>query len=217
MHYEILVEDMSGKAMLDNLLPKIIIHTKNTFRVHAYKGLGIIPRNLKTAHGVSNRILLEQLPRLLRGYGNVHKVDKEQILIVVCDLDDRNEKEFLSELKSLSDNCPVKPKAEFCLAIEEGEAWLLGDIAAIKQAYPKALDNVLLRYKNDSICGTWELLADALCKGGHLKLKKDGFQAIGTQKSKWASTIAPYMDVCNNKSPSFNNFKRTVEKYNDAR
>jgi len=48
VHYEILVEDMSGKAMLDNLLPKIIIHTKNTFRVHAYKGLGIIPKNLKT-------------------------------------------------------------------------------------------------------------------------------------------------------------------------
>ena len=94
MHYEILVEDISGKAMLEILLKKIIINTKNTFRIHAYKGLGTIPKNLKTAHGVSNRILLEQLPRLLRGYGNVHKVDNEQILIVVCDLDDRNERKF---------------------------------------------------------------------------------------------------------------------------
>ena len=75
-------------------------------------------------------------------------------------------KRFLEEMNEVLDSCDPKPQACFCLAIEEGEAWFLGDIPAIKQAYPKAKDTVLNRYVNDSICGTWELLADAVFPGG---------------------------------------------------
>ena len=65
-------------------------------------------------------------------------------------------------------------RPRFCLAIEEGEAWLLGDIPAIKKAYPQARDAVLNGYGNDSICGTWELLADAVVRGGSTALDKEG-------------------------------------------
>lgn len=34
MHFEILVEDMSGKIALDILIPKIIDIKENTFKVH---------------------------------------------------------------------------------------------------------------------------------------------------------------------------------------
>jgi hypothetical protein len=94
----------------------------------------------------------------------------------------------------------------FCLAIEEGEAWLLGDIPAVKQAYPKAKGAVLQTYENDSICGTWELLADAVYEGGAKALKDKGWMAVGVEKSRWASEITPLMDVAGNKSPSFRSF-----------
>ena len=98
----------------------------------------------------------------------------------------------------------------FCIAIEEGEAWLLGDIFAIKAAYPKAQDNVLNGYENDSICGTWELLADAVFNNGSDALKKQGWQAVGRAKSAWAENIAPHMDVDANASPSFRYFRDKV-------
>ena len=68
MHFEVLVEDQSGKVMLDILLEKII-DEPHTFEVKSYKGIGHIPRNLTSASDASKRLLLDQLPRLLRGYG----------------------------------------------------------------------------------------------------------------------------------------------------
>jgi hypothetical protein len=68
MHIEILVEDQSGKAFLDIAVERMI-SDGHTFQVHAYKGIGRIPRNLNRSGDASKRILLDQLPRLLRGYG----------------------------------------------------------------------------------------------------------------------------------------------------
>ncbi len=44
-----------------------------------------------------------------------------------------------------------------------------------------------------------------------VELFKNGPVLIGTEKSEWAEKITPFMDVNNNKSPSFNSFKNTVE------
>ena len=101
----------------------------------------------------------------------------------------------------------TSPETRFCIAIEEGEAWLLGDMPVIKAAYPKTKDDILNSYKNDSICGTWELMADAVSPGGSRKLKGKGWQAVGIEKSAWAEKIAPYMNVDTNKSPSFCYFR----------
>ena len=68
MHFEVLVEDQSGKKALDILIPKII-GDQHTFRVIEYRGIGHIPKNLKSSTDASKRILLNQLLRLLRGYG----------------------------------------------------------------------------------------------------------------------------------------------------
>ncbi len=68
MHFEVLVEDQSGKAMLDILLKKII-DEPHTCEVKAYRGIGRIPKNLKSTDDVRKRQLLNQLPRLLGGYG----------------------------------------------------------------------------------------------------------------------------------------------------
>jgi hypothetical protein len=209
MHFEILVEDQSGKKALEILVPKII-DPKHTFKVIAYKGIGHIPKNLKSHINVSKRILLDQLLRLLRGYGNTfagYPEDYPAAVILVCDLDNQCLKFFRKELNDNLNRCHPQPQTRFCIAIEEGEAWFLGDIPAIKEAYPRAKEAVLGEYVNDSICGTWEKLADAVYEGGATLLSEKGWQAVGAQKAEWASKIAPQMNVTKNASKSFNYFR----------
>ena len=205
MHFEILVEDQSGKKTLDILVPKIIGNA-HTFKVRSYKGIGRVPNNLRGKSDPNKRILLDQLPRLLKGYGNTfahYPPDYLAALILVCDLDDKCLKKFRSELHGILNKCTPKPETRFCIAIEEGEAWFLGDIPAVKTAYPKAKDAHLNSYINDSICGTWEKLADSIYPGGCQALSSLGYKLIGAEKIKWAERIAPLMNVENNKSPSF--------------
>lgn len=47
MHFEILIEDKSGEEALNILLPKMINIEQHTFKIHSYKGIGQIPKNLK--------------------------------------------------------------------------------------------------------------------------------------------------------------------------
>ena len=214
MHFEILVEDQSGKRMLDILIPKII-GEQHTFRVIDYRGTGHIPRNLASSTDARNRLLLNQLPRLLRGYGNTfanYPADYPAAVILVCDLDDKCLKLFREELFTILNACNPKPETRFCIAIEEGEAWLLGDLPAIKVAYPNARDSVLNHYENDSICDTWELLADAVFRGGANRLRNEGWRSVGREKSTWAERIAPHMNVETNKSSSFCYFRQKIRE-----
>ena len=55
VHFEIFVEDQSGKQALDILVQKIIEISKHTFRVIAYKGIGRIPKDIGAKADVSKR------------------------------------------------------------------------------------------------------------------------------------------------------------------
>ena len=213
VHFEILVEDQSGRKLLEILVPKII-GREHTFRVSAYKGIGRLPKGLRSGEEARRRILLDQLPRLLRGYGRTFAYYPEDTVavVVVCDLDDKCLKHFRRELLDLLDRCEFKPKTRFCIAVEEGEAWLLGDLSAVKNAYPRAREPVLKAYENDSLCGTWERLADAVYPGGSRALSAAGWQVVGAEKSLWAEKIAPHMNVAENLSPSFCYFCRKIRE-----
>ena len=209
MHFEILVEDHSGKKALEILVPKII-RDEHTFVVYSYKGIGRIPKNMRDANDASKRILLENLPKLLKGYGRTfagYPNDYLAAVILVCDLDDKCMKAFREELFGILNNCNPQPKTHFCFAIEEGEAWFLGDLNAVRNAYPKAKNDVLNKYVNDSICGTWEKFADAVYPGGAQALSTKGWQAVGAEKLKWAEEVSPHMDISNNNSLSFCYFR----------
>lgn len=208
MHFEILVEDQSGKKALDIIVPRII-GEEHTFKVIAYKGIGRIPRNLTTGVDASKRILLDNLPRLLAGYGKSWQ-HYPAAVFVICDLDDKCLKNFRQELFNILNGCNPKPETRFCIAVEEGEAWFLGDIPAIKAAYPKAKEMVLSTYVNDAICGTWERMADAVYNGGSVALAAQGWQAVGAEKSRWAENISPHMVVTDNMSPSFSYFRKKL-------
>jgi hypothetical protein len=91
----------------------------------------------------------------------------------------------------------------FRLAIEEIEAWYLGDGDALRAAYPRGKWAALDGYVQDSICGTWELLADALHPGGIRAVRRAGWPLPGKLKDQWAESIGPLMDPERNQSPNF--------------
>ena len=67
--------------------------------------------------------------------------------MVVVDLDDRDCIGFKQELLQIQSKCYPKPRVLFRLAIEEMEAWLLGDRDAIVKAFPRAKMNALHSYR----------------------------------------------------------------------
>jgi len=206
MHIEVLVEDSSSAALIEFLMPQVIglQGDPHSWRIHPYKGVGRIPQGLVAKGDPSKRALLDQLPRLLIGYGKTPGIDA---VVVVLDSDNRPCKDFLSELQVLLKRCNPAPNTLFRLAIEEMEAWILGDRPALLAAYPKARKDVLARYVQDSICGTWELLADAVHRGGHASIQKAGWPLPGQLKHEWVRKISPGMDIERNASPSFGKFR----------
>lgn len=215
MHIEILVEDSSGARLLEILLPKILgtQGQSHTWRLHSYKGIGRIPPGLQPQVDPSKRILLDRLPNLLLGYGNTPGIDA---VVVMLDTDQRNCAQFLYELKSVADACNPRPTTLFRLASEEIEAWYLGDRQALLSAYPREKSHILEKYTQDSPCGTWELLADAIYSGGSKAIQKTGWPLPGQIKHEWAKKIGPLMELQRNVSPSFGKFrdglKRLVSK-----
>jgi len=213
MHFEILVEDASGNVLLGWLLPKILgpVGDPHTWRTHAYRGIGRVPRDLRGKTDPWKRILLDRLPAILAGYGR-SQPGTDSAVVVIVDLDDRDCTGFKQELLQIQERCRPRPKVLFRLAIEEMEAWLLGDTAAICRAFPRAKKNVLHSYSQDSICGTWETLADAIFPGGSSMLKAEGYPRIGEEKCKWASLIGRRLDVESNLSTSFRVFRAGLLK-----
>jgi hypothetical protein len=203
MHFEVLVEDASGELLLSSLLPKILgaFGQPHTWRTHPYKGIGRVPPNLRGKTDPWKRVLLDQLPRLLAGYGRSLR-DQDAAVVVIVDVDDRDCIAFKQELIQILKRCRPKPRTLFRLAIEETESWLLGDRKAIAKEFPRAKEGVLNSYVQDSICGSWEKLADAVFPGGHLALKAEGYPRIGEEKCKWASLIGRLINVESSPSPS---------------
>lgn len=201
MHIEVLVEDSSGAALMTHLMPKLLGSSagEHGWRIHDFKGVGRIPKNLTLKSDARIKTLLDKLPKMLEGYG---KSGYEAVLVVV-DTDRHDAAAFRRELERLLAQCPHAPKTVFGLATEEIEAWYLGDREAVLQAFPRADKKVLNTYQQDAVCGTWELLADAVVKGGSAVLKKQGFHTAGEFKHDCANRIGPLMELARNVSPSF--------------
>lgn len=209
MHIEVLVEDSSGAALMAHLMPKLLgeAASEHTWRIHNYKGIGRIPKKMTAHTDVAKKTLLDNLPRLLEGYGRTPGYDA---VLVLVDTDDRNVAAFRRELGQVLAQCPHAPQTVFGLATEEIEAWYFGDRTALLEAYPHADRKVLQKYQQDAVCGTWEMLADALVKGGAAALNKQGFHKAGEFKHECAKRIGPLMDVACNQSPSFQKTREGV-------
>jgi hypothetical protein len=214
MHFEFLIEDNSGKILLDKILPKIF-PSEHTWKLHSYKGAGHLPKSTSNK-SPQNRMLLANLPKLISGYGNTFPKNNLKThntsIVIILDSDNNLPKKMFNDIEKLISNCKTKPDTNVFLATEEFEAWLLGDKLAISAAYPKTKKNILNSYSQDTVCGTWEKLADAIYPGGSQNLKSNPFYEIGKTKSEWASRIGENLNIEKNTSPSFIRFRDSLRK-----
>lgn len=213
MYFHFLIEDRSSAILVELLMKKITFNRPDlTYRCTAFSGLGgFTPKN--TVKETKTGKLLNDLATYLRGF-NKSLSGFPSVVIIVLDNDDNDSKKFQVELESVAQDNNITIDYVFCIAVEEMEAWLLGDRAALVAAYPSAKSQILNSYKQDSICGTWEVLADAVYPGGLVKLKRScpTYREIGAYKCEWAQKIGAHMDPEKNQSPSFQRFLSELKK-----
>lgn len=219
MYIQFLIEDISGKILIDAIMKKYIEESPANnveYNILPYKGIGGFSKG-KNVQNIKSQHLLNDLPKRLKAF-NAYLLHKEDAcLFIILDNDTRNPLEFRKKLENIACRESIKIDHVFCIAIEEMEAWLLGDYKAIQAAYPKMHDRIASKHSNyaqDSICGTWEFLADILTRGGIGQFKKQNPTVfdIGKCKSEWAENIGQYFDIRQNTSPSFQFFISNLDK-----
>lgn len=209
MYFQFLIEDKSGRVLVEKIMDKFCGINDNVFyECKHFHGIGGFTKK-NTVKETKTGKLLNDLATSLRGFEKrLQHMPDGAAIFVVLDNDTRETELFRNELEQVAESNNIQIDHVFCIAVEEMEAWLLGDEAAIKTAYPNAKLNHLKNYKQDSICGTWEILAEIVFEGGMKKFAEEcpTYVEAGTVKCEWAEKIGQYMDLDNNKSPSFQFF-----------
>lgn len=220
LRIEALVEDRSGTVLLRHLLERYFADRAGTMIPHKlylrpHKGLGNLPQAPEFAPGRHKYGLLHLLPAKLRAYEKVLN-PQDSLLLIVLDADENDPARLRQQLQNLLGMTAPDHPCIIAIAIEELEAWLLGDFAAIKAAYPEADYNRYRRYRQDAVCGTWELLAEVILGKQARRLIRAGYPAVGEYKHRWAEKIAPNLVLDRNRSPSLQLFLAELEAYTDA-
>lgn len=219
MQIEFLVEDSSGKKLLEEIMKKYIQEMPLfpiEYSILPYKGIGGFSKGTN-AKNVKAQQLLNDLPKRLKAIQAKYWGVQDVSIIVVLDNDTRDTIKFQEDLERLAQRENIFIDHVFCIAVEEMEAWLLGDRNALQAAYANVADRISSKYssyKQDSICGTWECLADMLTKGGIANFRKKNPTAfdIGRCKSEWAEKIGQQMNLRENTSPSFQKFLQELDR-----
>ena len=190
-HFEILVEEPSMEAFLNELLRREFPDI--SFGIHVFQG---------------KRDLLANLQSRLNAYAKWLTPESRVVVLVDRDRDDCHElKRRLEDMargaglltRSMAGGRPWQ--AVNRIVVEELEAWHFGDWDAVRAAYPRAAANVPNRaaYKDpDGINGTWEAF--------HRVLKRGGYFKTGLRKVEAARAVGAEMNPNLNRSRSFVNF-----------
>ena len=211
MYFYFMIEDESGRRLVEEIMKKIQNQYKEIYYdCKPFRGIGGFTKK-NTVKETKTGKLLNDLTTYLKGFNKSLK-DTDAAVVIVLDNDTRETKSFESKLQNIVSTNSITIDHVFAIAVEEIEAWLLGDTNAILNAYPKARSVVLNDYKQDSICGTWEVLANAIYPGGLSKMNKDcpTYREKGKIKAEWAEKIGMFMNIDNNKSPSFKYFIKEI-------
>lgn len=207
MYFQFLIEDQSSEALVHELMRKILSDfPQTTYNCKSFRGIGGFTKK-NTVKETRTGKLLNDLATYLRGF-NKSLQHMQAAIFIILDNDDNDTTEFKSSLRQVVSANNISVDHVFCIAVEEVEAWLLGDENAITTAYPKVRRQVLRGYVQDSICGTWEILANAVYPGGLGRMLKEcpSYREIGVKKTEWAKRIGIHMNLNDNRSPSFNHF-----------
>ncbi len=196
MHIDFHLEEPSAEEALRNIVPRIIT-TDHTYRFLIYNG---------------KYDLLKKLPNRLKTYSKWLSGDYK--LVVLIDEDRQDCLELKQRLENIAANTGLTTKTMTSgkqqsfhvlnrIVVEELEAWFFGDMVALRKAYPKVSERLLLhpRFSDpDAIHGgTWETLERILQKAGYYR--------SGLPKIRTARNISRYMVPERNTSRSFQTFR----------
>ena len=133
MIVHVFVEGPSDRAFLDGWLPRAF--NGHTFKTHPHQGKGKLPVDPSSPPKAKHQGLLDQLPAKLRAFAqSSNKSDFGILVLVDADKDDCADlKHKLVEI--LNSQAPGL-NVIFRIAVEESEAFYLGDLHALKNAYP---------------------------------------------------------------------------------
>jgi len=197
MRLHILVEGRAEEAFLKGWLPRFV--PAHSFSIITHQGKGRLSGNPEKPPDSKQRGLLDQLCAKLRAFGKALQSDTDRVVVLV-DLDDQDCHDLKKRLKKLLKHCDPSPTVLFRIAIEETEAFFLGDPLAVKKAFPQAKVGRIKKYEQDSICGTWEFLRAVIDDPADSEDKVGWAEAIGEHLTiEWRGKRA-------NKSASFRIF-----------
>jgi hypothetical protein len=160
MRLHILVEGPSEEAFLNAWLPRFLPN-QHSFKIITHQGKGRLSRDLDATPELDHRGLLDQLPAKLRAYEKLLNPDTDRVLVLV-DADDEPCQQLKKRLIKALKHCAPRTVALIRIAVEETEAFYLGDRIALKRAFPRAKLHKLNAYQQDSVCGTWERFQDVI-------------------------------------------------------
>ncbi len=192
MTIHILVEGPSERALLDRWLPRVL--KGEAFRVHPHHGKGSLPPKLGDLPDPKRRGLLDQLPAKLRGFATSRE-PQNHVVVVLVDADDEEPIALARSIADAAKQVAPKLSVAVCLAVEETEAFYLGDLKGLERAFPNAQMEKARAYEPDSVCATWELFGEIVRDGGGNKVA--WADAMGTVLTTSASA---------SRSPSFKKF-----------
>jgi len=198
MRLEVIVEEPSMEEALRHLLPRIL------------QGRA----RWKAVNMRNKGRLLKELPKRLRAYRKRMESGENLKIIVLVDRDNDDCHELKQRLETIAREAGLTTKAAANgqggfqvvtrIAIEELEAWFMGDEKALKAAFGSLTKAAFPNsFKNPDNGGTWERL--------HRFLKRNGIYRNSFPKSDAARRIAPHMEPDRNRSHSFQAFRLGVE------
>lgn len=189
MTIHVLVEGPSERAFLDRWTPMLL--PDQNIRVHPHQGKGTLPKAVADPPDRKRRGLLDQLPATLRGLAAALDQDIDGVLVLL-DADDDDIDLLVANIRDVAKICAPRLRVNVSVAVEEMEAYYLGDLRALQHVYPAADMKVARAYVPDSICGTWELFGQVVGDGGGNKVA-------------WAEAMGPHVTTrpARSRSPSF--------------
>lgn len=197
MELHVIVEEPSAEAALRSLIPRIL-DKRDGFKI--------------INMGSKGRMLAE-LPKRFEGYAALIRQGKPVKVVVLVDADQGDWAEAKETLESLAARAGLVTRARARkrkgsvfhvvtrVAVAELEAWFLGDVQAVRRAYPQ-LPAAIAKKREfatpDGWQDTWERL--------HGLLRRNGYPKSSFSKIDMARRIAMAMDPAVNTSPSFKSF-----------
>jgi len=187
----ILTEEPSIKNIFEVVLPKILPQNVG-FHILVHQGKNDL-----------EKALTDKMASLSR-------IENAKILITI-DQDANDCKQLKQKIADLIDkNCACDYKIR--IVCKELESWLLGDLPAIEKAFP--------RFRSVLFAGKTKLRNVDIIKGKPsdflLRIIPEFKDRKKIPKLEFSKKIAPFLDINNNTSPSFNHAINAIKQLCDA-